>query len=56
MKDLSTTEIQQVNGGFAPAVYGAILLGGRIAASPVGGWIASGAIGAVMSHALDRRC
>jgi hypothetical protein len=34
MKELTIDEIKQVNGGVGPAVYGAIVLAGRIAASP----------------------
>jgi lactobin A/cerein 7B family class IIb bacteriocin len=36
MRELTIDEIEQVNGGFGPAVYGAIVLAGRVAASPAG--------------------
>jgi len=36
MKELTIDEIKQVNGVFGPAVYDAIVLKGKIAASPFG--------------------
>ena len=45
MRELTIDEIEQVNGGFGPAVYGAIVLAGRIAASPTARAAGLGALG-----------
>ena len=34
MRELTLQEVQQVNGGFIPGIYGALFLGARIAANP----------------------
>ena len=63
MKELTIDEIKQVKGGFGPAVYGAIVLAGRIAANPtfrtaVKGFyqgFAGGAGGWTLSKMVDKK-
>jgi len=34
MRELTLQEVQQVNGGIIPGIYGALFLGARLAANP----------------------
>ena len=58
MYELSVSESRKVSGGFAPAVYGAIVLGARLAANPavrtavIGSakWVGAGFGGAIGAY------